>query len=362
MVPATEEKSRYERAFQAYLMLPSESYEFIARTMAMRGWLEQAYGVLLRNPNLSASEIHEAWRPVFDRVYDNLFAMFLQPYRLLMFPMDYLKRPLEAMTSRAFADAYMDGIRLWSETQSKLTGVVVDAFDAFTSDGRELDRSRDESITSQLMSLTPLNLFKRVADEGTRAYLEMVEQFTRRLGKNEFALPKSLLSSIQATATSYPKAMRLGRKYETMFRDIWEKATRRFAEEVKKKPVQIEFRAFYRTYVYIFAKEYGKLMASQGFIEVQNELANVIAEAVASLRKFMEVQLELVPYLPLTTKSETNALEERVHSYKVRSDILERRVRALEQKIESMTVPASSHADGGNGRKHRHQTTSRGEK
>jgi len=351
MLRSAEKQSDYHSVYRAYLKLPSESYEFVSRTMAMHGWLRQAYDEFLHYPGLEAGDLYAEWQEAFQHVYENLFAMFLQPYRLLMTPLDYLRQSSQEAPSGTLANAFIDGMRLWGETENRFLKATAEALHALSGDGGKAAESRDRDITSQLAELSPANILLKVADEGTRAYFETLGQFSQWLGQNQYILPKGLFLSVQAVAESYPRVVELGRKYEAMYRDAWEKSLRMFALAMSRRQKPIEFKDFFKAYLDTFAQEYGKLMVTPEFMQAQSQFVNATADTIIALRKLMDHQMEMAPFLPVTTRSETDALESRVHSYKKRSDALERRVRELEQKVDSLTSAVPHRVAAGNARR-----------
>lgn len=341
MLRPAEKQDDYQGAYQAYLKLPSESYEFIARTMAMHRWLRKAYDEMLSHPGLEAGEIYQEWQPTFQHVYENLFAMFLQPYRLLMTPLDYLKPASQEGPANTLANAFIDGMRLWGETENRFLKATSEALHALSGDGDKNMAYSGEDIESRLADLSPASVLLKVADEGTRAYFKTLDQFSRWLGQNQYMLPKTLFLSVRAVAESYPRVIELGRKYEALYRDAWERSLRMFSLAMAGRKDRIEFKDFFKAYLDTFAQEYGRLMVTPDFMRLQSQFVNATADTIIALRKLMDGQMEMVPFLPVTTRSETDALESRVHSYKVRSDALERRVRELEQKLDSLTAAPS---------------------
>jgi len=263
---------------------------------------------------------------MFDQVYQNLFAMFLRPYRVMMSPMELVRQPMEMLTPRTVAESYVDWFKLWGDTQARFLKATAEAFQRLGGGPDKLEGSTDADVTDQLRDVTPLNLLRNLADEGAEAYFATIDQLAEYLGEAQFMLPKAFFVNLREIASSYPRARHLGEKYERMFHDTWERSLRRFAEEVKKGDKPLAFKDFFKTYVRIFAEEYNRLMGSPEFIEVQNAFSSVTTSTITAMRRFMESQLDMFPFLPFTTRSESDAIEARMHSYKSRMDALERKV------------------------------------
>ena len=105
---------KFQDIFQAYSSLQSESYEFIVRTIAMHNWLKEAYRLIEENPELSAEQMYMTLQPSFENVYDHLFALFLRPYRILMFPFgEYTDTIMENMAPKSMAGTYLGLSRIW---------------------------------------------------------------------------------------------------------------------------------------------------------------------------------------------------------------------------------------------------------
>jgi BMFP domain-containing protein YqiC len=325
-------KDKFKSIFDAYLQLQSESYEFITRTIAMHNWLREAYRLLQEQPGLSAEETYQAWQPTFGRIYTHLFAAFLRPYRVMMFPFgEFLRAQTESLTPQTLGDTYLDSFRLWGEAQVRSLNGISSAFQRF---------SEEDSIDA-VQELTPLKLMRNIADEETIAYFETLEQFLGYFGESQFLVPKTFILYLQKFISSYPKAYQLAQRYEAMFRDTWEKSLQRFTFEIKKGTgPAVEFKEFFNTYVSIFALEYDQLLRSPEFIEVQNGFVTMNLDVTASMRKAMEAQLDMFPSLPFVTGGEMDALAKRVHSHKSRLDSLERQMRDLEHKLITVSERA----------------------
>ena len=336
MEKTEEPKSGPRRTFDAYLGLPSESYEFITRSLVMHHWLREAFDILRREPELDIEKVLLAWRPSFDQVYNHLFTIFLRPYRLMSSPVaEYLRQPFEMVTPKTLVDSYVDIFKMWGEAQSRSLKGTAAALEKLGGDDGGTNARPDTDVTGQLNELTPFNVLRNVADEQTRSFFETLDQWAQYLGERQFLLPKEFFVRLQEVASSYPKARRLGRKYEEAFHHVWEAALKKFAEEVKKSPGrELEFGEFFKGYVTIFGDEYKKLLGSPEFIQLQNEFTAVNAGTILSLRKLMEAQLDVLPFLPFANRSEADALAARLHSYKRRIDSLERKMREMEGQLK----------------------------
>ncbi len=334
-------EDKFKRIFDAYLRLESESYEFIIRTIAMHNWLREAHRLLQEKPELSAEEMYEAWQTSFDQIYGHLFAAFLRPYRVMMFPFgEYLRAQFES-SPRTSAGTYLGLFRVWGEAQSKFLQGVADAFRSYSQESDKLLEGHEEGAIDKLQELMPMSLMRKIADEETLAYFEALEEFLGYFGESQFLLPKTFILHLQKVVSSYPKAYRLAQRYEAMFRNTWEKSLRRFTLEVKKNTgVVVEFDGFFNSYIGIFAEEYDQLLRAPEFIEAQTNFIGITSEAVISMRKAMEAQLELFPALPFVTGTEVDALEQRVHGHKKRLDGLERRVRDMQHQLNMMLKKA----------------------
>lgn len=337
-----EQHSKYQQAYQAYLGLPSESYEFIARTISIHRWLKQAFETYQHNPGLSAEETYESWHSVFDQVYNNLFAMFLRPYRVMMSPMELVRQPLEMVTPRTVAESYTDWLKLWGDTQARFLKATAEAFHRLGGGPDTLEGSADTDVTGRLGDITPLSLLSHLADEGAEAYFATIDQLAKYLGEAQFMLPKAFFVNLREIASGYPRARHLGEKYEQMFHNAWEQALRRFAGEVGKSDKPLDFKEFFKAYVSVFSSEYNRLMGSPEFIEVQNAFASVTTSTISAMRRFMESQLDLFPFLPFTTRSESDAIEARMHSYKRRIDSLERKVRQMDRALRAQQAATAA--------------------
>jgi hypothetical protein len=299
--------------FDAYVQLQSESYEFITRTVAMHNWLKEAYRLLNEQPGLSADSMFEAWSPAFERIYGHLFAAFLRPYRVMIFPLGEFLKSQAAFLPGTFANKNLNTFEA--------------GFDHVNSaiDGHQ--------------ELSPLRLIGDTADQDSKLYLQMLEQTLGYFNESQFPLPKDLVLQLKQIASSYPKASRLAQRHEAMFRSTWEKSLKRFTLEIKKTARLIpEFKEFYNIYTSIFTEEYDQLLGSTEFIEVQNNYMAMNLDVMGFMKKAMEAQMRMFPALPFVTGSEMEALEKNVHGYKRRIDGLERRIRKMERA--AVAVPA----------------------
>ncbi len=338
-----EEKGVQDKSksnFDAYVQLQSESYEFITRTVAMHNWLREAYWLLCEKPGLSAEEMYEAWGPAFERIYGHLFAAFLRPYRVMIFPFgEFLRAQADSFAPGTLANTYLDTLRLWEEGQSRFLRGVASTFQQVGGKSDKTAFGNGNGAIDGLQELTPLGLIGDVADQEGKAYLQMLDQSLGYFSESQFPLPKNLVLHLKQLVSSYPKAYRLAQRHEGMFRITWEKSLKRFTLEIKKTAGQVpEFRDFYNTYTSIFTQEYDQLLGSPEFIEVQNSFMAMNLDVIASMKKVMEAQMEMFPALPFVTGGEMAALEKTVHSHKRRIDRLERRVREMER--DSVAVPA----------------------
>jgi hypothetical protein len=326
--------------FDAYVQLQSESYEFITRTVAMHNWLREAYWLLCEKPGLSAEEMYEAWGPAFERIYGHLFAAFLRPYRVMIFPFgEFLRAQADSLALGTLANTYLDTLRLWEEGQSRFLTGVTSTLQQVGSKSDKPASGNGKGAIDGLQELTPLRLIGDVADQEGKAYLQMLEQSLGYFGESQFPLPKNLVLHLKQLVSSYPQAYRLARRHEGMFRSTWEKSLKRFTLEIKRTAGPIpEYKEFYKTYTSIFTQEYDQLLGSPEFIEVQNSFMAMNLDVIASMKKVMEAQMEMFPALPFVTGGEMAALEKTVHSHKRRIDRLERRVREMER--DSVAVPA----------------------
>ncbi len=326
--------------FDAYVQLQSESYEFITRTVAMHNWLREAYRLLCEKPGLSAEEMYEAWKPAFERIYGHLFAAFLRPYRVMIFPFgEFLRAQADSFAPGTLSNTDLDTLRLWEEGQSKFLKGMASAFQQVGSRSDRTASGNENGAIDGLQELAPLRLIGDIADQDGKVYLQMLEQSLGYFSESQFPLPKNLVLHLKQLVSSYPKAYRLAKRHEGMFRSTWEKSLKRFTQEIKKPAGLVpEFKEFYKTYTSIFTQEYDQLLGSPEFIEVQNNYMAMNLDVVASMKKAMEAQIEMFPALPFVTGGEMAALEKTVHSYKRRIDGLERRVRKMER--DSVAVPA----------------------
>jgi len=322
--------------------LAAESYEFIARTMDMQQSLRHAFESLELKPETAAEDIQQMWRGSFDQVYNNLFAMFLRPIRLAGSPTDLLTVPLESITPDKLADGYLSWLKLVSETPARYMKAMSNAFRSTYQGGNAIQMDRD--VTGQTGHATPANLLRNMVDEGAEAYVETFDRMVSFFSENQFTLPRQLLDSLHEVLANYPRQRRVARKYETLFHDTWEKSLSRLAAEIKKQPAPVAFKDFFKTYLKVFGDEFSRLMASSEFFEAQNSYSAITSDLTSAQRRFMQAQLDLFPALPVATKNETDALAQRLHSYKVRSDALERKVRVLEAKLNAL-APARQPAE-----------------
>jgi hypothetical protein len=327
--------------FDAYVQLQSESYEFITRTVAVHNWLREAYRLLCEKPDLSAEEMCEAWEPAFERIYGHLFATFLRPYRVMIFPLgEFLRAQADSFGPGTLATTHLDTLRLWEEGQSRFLRGVADTLQQVGGKSDKTASGNENGAIDGLQELTPLRLIGDIADQEGKAYLQTLEQLVGYFSESQFPLPKNLVLHLKQLVSSYPKAYHLAQRHEGMFRSTWEKSLKRFTLEIKRtaaRPVP-EFKEFYNAYTSIFTEEYDQLLGSPEFIEVQNSFMATNLDVIASMKKVMEAQMEMFPALPFVTGGEMAALEKTVHSHKRRIDRLERRVREMER--DSVAVPA----------------------
>jgi len=321
--------------------LAAESYEFIARSMDMQRALRQAFESLELKPESTSEEIHEVWRGGFEQVYDNLFAMFLRPMRLTGLPLDWLTQSKEATPPNRLVDAYLGWLKLVGKTPERHMRAMSNAFSS-SYQGGNVNRA-DEDVTGHTSNATPVNLLQNMVDEGAKVYVETFDLMVSYFGENQSVLPRQLFSTFHEALAIYPKRRLVAKKYEAMLHDTWQKSLSRFAAEVKRQPTPMVFKVFFKTYLTVFSDEFSRLMASKEFVEAQNAFANVNSDSISAQRRFMQAQLDLFPFLPVATKDETDTLAERLHSYKTRSDALERKVRVLEAKLKTL---AESHPAG----------------
>ena len=326
--------------FDAYVQLSSESYEFITRTVAMHNWLREAYRLLYEKPDLSAEEMYEAWRPSFERIYGHLFAAFLRPYRVMMFPFgEFLRAQADSFAPGTLANTVPGILRLWEEGLSSFLRGVAGTFQQVGGKSGKTASDNENGAIDGVQELTPLSLIGNIADQGGKVYLQMLEQSLGYFSESQFPLPKNLVLHLKQLVSSHPEVYRLAQRHEGMFRSTWEKSLKRFTLEIKKTAGPVpEFRDFYNKYMGIFTQEYDQLLGSPEFIEVQNSFMTTNLEMIASMRKVMEAQMEMFPALPFVTGGEVAALEKTVHSHKRRIDRLERRVREMER--DSVEGPA----------------------
>lgn len=327
-------QDKYKSHFDAYRQLQSESYEFITRNVAIHNWLREAYRVLCEKPGLCSGETHETWGAAFERIYGHLFAAFLRPYNVMMFPFgEPLRTQAESVVPGTLANIYLQTLKLWADGQSGFLGGMAGSFQQSGEKNEKLTPGNGHSSIDGVQELTPLRLIENIADSEAKVCYQMLEQTLYCFKESHFSLPKTLVLHLQKLVSSYPEAYRLAVRYEAMFRSTWEKSLEKFTSEISKgsEPIS-EFKEFYNTYSRIFSQEYGQLLASPEFINLQNGFIAANLDVIASMRKVMEAQLQMFPSLPFVTGGEMAALEKTVHGHKRRLDMLERKVREMERK------------------------------
>lgn len=330
----TQARERLKSIFDGYLSLPGETYEFISRTIAMDCSLKEAHALLQENPRFQADELYRAWLPTLNEGYRNLFAVFLRPYRMVMFPFGdtpAFSPPVSGKPLSSFgANTSIYG--MWSEAGTRFLKGFFDATGEARSEpgGGAIDKA--ENPIKDVLDATPPNLAGWM-DEQSKGYFESAKQVFGLLGDNQFLFPKSVIVHLQKVCDSYPRVYSLSQKYETMLWGCCEKGLKRLANQVTGQKQPTEFKAFFDTYVSLMAEEYDNLLHSPDFLEVQNSFTEAISDLIVSLRKTIEARLELFPFLPLVTTSEMVALEKSVHSQKRQMDVLERRIAELEDRL-----------------------------
>lgn len=344
----SDEEGKPGAAESAYARLAAESYEFINRSMAMRRALRRAYDRLEKGPGVAgtAEETCPAWRTSFEQVYDNLFAIFLRPVRLFASPAGLLARPLELPAPSTFADLYAGWLRLIGEAQTRYLRAASNAWRSLSPDVS----GNDGDLTGQARQPSAANLWRNMVDEGVLAYVETLDRTMSYVAENQFILPKPLFAALHKVMSGYPEVQRAAREYETLFHDTWERALRLLSAEVCGQPGRTGFDDFFKTYISVFNAEFDRLLRSPEFVRAQNSFVNAVSDLTAALRQVMQAQLDLFPFLPFASKQDTDAIAQRLHSYKARSDALERKVRQLEARLQELAAMANvagpSHSRG----------------
>ncbi|MBI4287003.1 MAG: hypothetical protein HY671_01080 [Chloroflexi bacterium] len=331
--------------FEGYLNLQSESYEFITRTIAIHNWLTEAYKTMQENPQLTAEELCETWRPAFVQVYRHLFAAFLRPYHMALFPFgESHELQREFLEAKGHADLFQAASQLWIEAPS----AFMKGFYGETPTPKKKTRHslavNGRTDIDELLTVTPFNLMVKVADEEAKVYLDTLEKIFGTLGEAEFLFPKDMVVHMHKVLSIQPKIYALAEKYESMLQSAWEESLHKFCHEVKKTSEPMDFKAFFGKYAHLLSEEYDRLLGSHEFIEVQSTFVALTAEMTTSLRQALEAQLEVFPHFPLVTVSKMAALAKNVHTYKRKIGNLERRVMDLEERLGA--IPEASASKG----------------
>ncbi|MBI2934000.1 MAG: hypothetical protein HYY29_00355 [Chloroflexi bacterium] len=259
------------RIVKSYCNLQAESFEFITRSVGMHNWLSEACSIFQDRPGLGANELYEAWRPAFERIFEQVFSPLFRPHRLMM---------------------------------ASFPGLVNGSLPTFgkAADLEEMARSWERMFDSVL-----------APGEG-----------------QEFIFPKGFVLGLREAVSTYPRMVKLARTYEAMFKASWERSLKSLAIRIKQSPSACEFTAFFDVCRTVLAEEFNTLLKSREFAEAQTGLLEAVSDYVEAARKMMESQMTMFPALPFVTVSEMDALAKNVHSYKKRVDGLERRLREAE--------------------------------
>ncbi len=326
MIPDSKKQDGFSGIFDGFLSLQSESYEFIIRTVAMHGWLWEAYSVLQRRPRPTPRELQEAWHSTFDQLYRHVSAAFLRSTRFVtLLPDDVFRMITDAFTGFS----RMGGGGMFPPTPQGNTGNI-------------FNPSVGQSAIRNVLDLAPSSVLGKLADEQLKAYLENLAQFFGSLGENEFLFPKTYFVCLQKLCTTYPRLSSVYRTYEAMFRGAWDKSFSRFIESASKLESP-DFKVFFNTYLKVLAEQHDELLRSTDFIQTQSALAELSSEMVSCVRKMFEDSFDMFPVLPFVTETQFRALGENVHSYRRKMGSLERRITALEDRLN--TIPSNGHGD-----------------
>lgn len=332
---------RLKSIFDGYLSLQSESYEFITRTIAMHNWLREAYRLMQDNPRLNSDELYLAWNPAFKQVYEHLFAAFLRPYRSVVLPFgELMKMQTEHLTVSSVTNTNLSMFEMFSEAQAKFLRGFSGAVQDYSGEVSRFLHAEGGHTIDEFGKVSPLSLAKHIGDEEMKVFFESAGRFFGFLGESEFHLPKALILHLQKLFEIYPQIHELSEQYEGMLEHNWERALKRFTSEIKKEGPEVDFKQFFKSYVSVLTQEFDGLLRSEEFVGVQNRFLELTSEFTSSLRKAIEVRIEMFPYLPFVTTSEMEAVEKNVHSYKRRLDILERKMADMEEKAEMRLVGA----------------------
>ncbi len=316
------ERDGFGGIFDGFLSLQSESYEFIIRTIAMHGWLWEAYNVFQRRPRPDPRELQEAWRSTFDQLYRHVSAAFLRSTRFVtLLPDDLFK---------TISDSFMGFYRAWG-------GGV---FPPGNGGSNIFNPGAGQSAIRNVLDLAPSSVLGKLADEQLKTYLDSLSQFFGYLGENEFLFPKTYFVCLQKLCIIYPRLSSVYRTYETMFQSAWDRSINRFAESICRVE-NPEFKVFFNTYVKVLAEQHDELLRSPDFIQTQSALAELSSELVSCIRKMFEDSFEMFPVLPFVNETQFRALGENVHSFRRKMGTLERRLTAIEDKLSA--IPSNGH-------------------
>lgn len=311
-------QEKYKKAFDGYLKLQAETYELVLRNVAMHKRLSEAYELLREKPEISAEEIYSSSKAKFEEIYQELFTMFFRPFKVLVQPYsEILKVRSEAFTPQFWFERYMDLFRMWGEAQSSYLKGMVNVYQGYS---KELqgEGSEKKDLSAQMRELRPVDLLRKMCDEGSKVYFETMVKNIEYFGENQFLFPKTLFIYLRDGVSSYSEMYGLWRRYESMLHSGWEKSLEHFVDVMVKSgksPAELGYEEFYGMFINTFAEEYGELLKSSEFVEAQNDALSGLADVFYNFQKATEAQLDMFPALPFAPRSEIDTIEKRVYDY-----------------------------------------------
>jgi uncharacterized coiled-coil protein SlyX len=320
-----EIEDRYKNIFDAYLHLQTESYEMITRNVAIHNWMREIYDRLKENPEMGIDEIYGMWGDNFWKIYENLFSMFFRPFKVVTYPFgELMEAQSEIFTPESLFGIYADSFRMFGESQLRLLKGFSDVFKGY---------EKEDDISARMRELMPLNLLRNMADEGAETYFETLNRIFEYLGESQFLLPKTFFVNAHNFSTAYSKIYGLWRRYELMFRSVWEKSLQKLASWIDGNR-EGEFEDFFNAFRKIFSEEYDEVLRSKEFIEAQNKIRDALTDLTGYAEKMMEAQMEMFPVMPFAPRKEVDEIEKRIHNHKKISNALERRIAEIEKKFD----------------------------